>query len=88
MIVNSQPTSFECSEADTCPEYVTPAIQANRTSKQSALEAIRVPVPSVAIQKQFVKLKHALEQAAEVRMGQQMLTEAVLPSLVQKLMVN
>ena len=28
MTVNSQPNSFEFSEADTCREYVTPAIQA------------------------------------------------------------
>ncbi len=28
MTVNSQPNPFEYSEADTCREYVTPAIQA------------------------------------------------------------
>ena len=28
MTVNSQPNPFEFSEADTCREYVTPAIQA------------------------------------------------------------
>lgn len=58
----------------------------NRTTKQSALEAIRVPVPSMAIQKQFVLLKKTLEHAVEVRTKQMISVEAMLPALVSKLM--
>lgn len=58
----------------------------NRTTKQSALEAIRVPVPSMAIQKQFVLLKQTLEHAVEVRTKQMISVEAMLPALVSKLM--
>lgn len=53
----------------------------NRTTKQSALEAIHVPVPSLAIQRQFVRLKEVLEQAAEVRTRQVVKVEAMLPAL-------
>jgi type I restriction enzyme S subunit len=58
----------------------------NRTTKQSALEAIRVPVPSMAIQKQFVKLKEALERAAEVRTKQRVSIEAMLPALCNQVL--
>lgn len=58
----------------------------NRTTKKSALEAIRVPVPSMAIQKQFVLLKQTLEHAVEVRTKQMISVEAMLPALVSKLM--
>nr|WP_295785185.1 hypothetical protein [Rhodoferax sp.] len=60
----------------------------NRTTKQSALEAIRVPVPSLATQRQFVKLKQALQQATEERAKQKPVVDAMLPSLVQSLLVN
>lgn len=58
----------------------------NRTTKQSALEAICVPVPSMAVQKQFVKLKHAVEQAAEVRTKQMVSVEAMLPALCNQVL--
>jgi type I restriction enzyme S subunit len=58
----------------------------NRTTKQSALEAICVPVPLMAIQKQFVKLKYALEQAAEVRTKQMVSVEAMLPALCNQVL--
>ena len=58
----------------------------NRTTKQSALEAICVPVPLMAVQKQFVKLKHALEQAAEVRTKQMVSVEAMLPALCNQVL--
>lgn len=58
----------------------------NRTTKQSALEAICVPVPLMAIQKQFVKLKCALEQAAEVRTKQMVSVEAMLPALCNQVL--
>ncbi len=60
----------------------------NRTTKQSALEAIRVPVPSMAIQKQFVMLKQALEQAAEVRTKQVVKVEAMLPALCNQVLTQ
>ena len=58
----------------------------NRTTKQSALEAIHVPVPSLAIQRQFVKLKQALEYAAEVRTKQMVNVEAMLPALCNQVL--
>jgi type I restriction enzyme, S subunit len=58
----------------------------NRTTKQSALEAICVPVPSMAIQKQFVKLKYALEQVAEVRTKQMISVKAMLPALCNQVL--
>jgi type I restriction enzyme, S subunit len=58
----------------------------NRTTKQSALQAIRVPVPSISIQKQFVKLKQALEQAAAVRAKQMVNFEAMLPALCNQVL--
>lgn len=58
----------------------------NRTTKQSALEAICVPVPLMAVQKQFVKLKHALEQAAQVRTKQMVSVEAMLPALCNQVL--
>ena len=60
----------------------------NRTTKQSALEAIRVPVPSIAVQRQFVDLKVALEEPAAIRAEQRILVEAVLPSLCHQVLSN
>jgi len=53
----------------------------NRTTKQSALAAIRVPVPTIAIQRQFVNLKSTLGKSAAIRDGQKVLMEALLPAL-------
>ena len=59
----------------------------NRTTKQSALEAISVPVPPIAIQKQFVDLKNTLEACSKTRATQQTITDALLPALVSSLLV-
>ena len=45
-----------------------------------------MPVPSLAIQMQFVKLKQALEQAAEVQTKQMVSVEAILPALCNQLL--
>lgn len=58
----------------------------NRTTKQSALVAIRVPAPAIAIQKQFVALKHAMEQAAVIRANQMVSVEAMLPALCHQVL--
>ena len=58
----------------------------NRTTKQSALEAICVPVPLMAVQKQFVDLKHTIEQAAAVRARQMVSVEAMLPALCNQVL--
>jgi type I restriction enzyme S subunit len=60
----------------------------NRTTKQSALEAISVPVPPIAIQKQFVDLKNTLEACSKTRATQQTITDALLPALVSSLLVQ
>jgi type I restriction enzyme, S subunit len=60
----------------------------NRTAKQSALEAIRVPVPTLAVQRQFVELKNTLEKSAAKRAEQSPISDAILPSLIQSLMVQ
>ncbi len=53
----------------------------NRTLTADALMAIEVPLPSLAQQKKFVKLKQASEQAAVIRANQMVSVEALLPSL-------
>ena len=58
----------------------------NRTTKQSALEAIRVPVPSIDLQRQFVNLKNAMELAAAIRASQMMDVEAMLPALCNEVL--
>lgn len=60
----------------------------NRTAKQSVLEAIRVPVPTLAVQRQFVELKNTLEKSAAKRAEQSPISDAILPSLIQSLMVQ
>lgn len=60
----------------------------NRTLGLSKLLAIEVPVPSVVIQQKFVDLKRSLEKSAAIRAERQLLVEAVLPSLVQKVMTQ
>ncbi|MCA3018927.1 MAG: restriction endonuclease subunit S [Rhodocyclaceae bacterium] len=60
----------------------------NRTTKQSALEAISVPVPPIAIQKQFIDLKNTIEASSKTRATQQAITDALLPALVSSLLVQ
>lgn len=60
----------------------------NRTTKKSALEAILVPVPTLAVQRQFVAFKSAIEASAVVRTNQRSVIEAMLPSLIQNLMTE
>ena len=58
----------------------------NRTLGLSKLMAITVPSPSPAAQKRFVDLKNVLEKTSTTRAKQQVLIQAVLPSLVHTLM--
>lgn len=58
----------------------------NRTTKQSSLEAIRVPVPPIAIQRQFVNLKNTIEKAAVIRASQMVSVEAMLPALCHQVL--
>ena len=60
----------------------------NRTLGLSKLMAIEVPIPTLAFQRQFVELKNALEKSAVKRAEQKPIADAVLPSLVQSLMVQ
>lgn len=60
----------------------------NRTTKKSALEAILVPVPTLAVQRQFVAFKSAIEASAVVRTNQRSVIAAMLPSLIQNLMTE
>jgi type I restriction enzyme, S subunit len=60
----------------------------NRTLGLSKLMAIEVPIPAIAIQKDFVELKRILERSTAVRISQRLLVDALLPSLVQALMVQ
>lgn len=53
----------------------------NRTLTADALMAIEVPLPSLVLQKKFVKLKYAMEQAAVIRANQMVSVEAMLPAL-------
>lgn len=58
----------------------------NRTTKQSSLEAIRVPIPSIEVQREFVNLKHAMVQAAAIRANQMVSVEALLPALCNQVL--
>ena len=58
----------------------------NRTLTADALMGLTVPAPTLAVQRQFVELKNALEKSAEKRAEQSSISDAILPSLVQKLM--
>lgn len=58
----------------------------NRTLTADALMGLTVPAPTLAVQRQFVELKNALEKSAEKRAEQSPISDAILPSLVQKLM--
>jgi type I restriction enzyme S subunit len=60
----------------------------NRTTKQSALEAIRVPVPSVVLQRQFVDLKNTLGTLSHYRTTQQAIADTLLPALVSSLVTQ
>lgn len=56
----------------------------NRTTKQSSLECISVPIPALEVQRQFVKLQAALNGLAKTRAEQESLADAVLPSLIHQ----
>lgn len=58
----------------------------NRTLTADALMAIEVPLPSLVLQKKFVKLKYAMEQAAVIRANQMVSVEAMLPALSNQLL--
>lgn len=58
----------------------------NRTLTADALMAIEVPIPSLVLQKQFVKLKYAMEQAAVIRANQMVSVEAMLPALCHQVL--
>ena len=58
----------------------------NRTTKQSSLEAIRVPIPPIEVQRKFVNLKHAIVQAAAIRSNQMVSVEALLPALCNQVL--
>jgi type I restriction enzyme S subunit len=60
----------------------------NRTLGLSKLMAIEVPVPTHAVQRQFFELKSALEKSAAKRVKQKTIVDAILPSLVQTMMVQ
>jgi type I restriction enzyme S subunit len=56
----------------------------NRTLGLSKLMAIEVPMPMLAIQRQFVELKRALEKSATKRTEQNATSEAILPSILNR----
>lgn len=58
----------------------------NRTLTADALMGLTVPAPTLAVQRQFVELKNTLEKSAKKRAEQSPISDAILPSLVQKLM--
>ena len=58
----------------------------NRTLTADALMAIDVPTPTLAVQRQFVRLKQALEQSAEIRRQQVMSIKAILPALCNQVL--
>jgi type I restriction enzyme S subunit len=60
----------------------------NRTTKKSVLEMIQVPVPPIAVQRHFIALKNKLVQAAIERTKQKTLTEALIPSMLSKLLTT
>lgn len=56
----------------------------NRTLGLSKLMAIEVPMPMLAIQRQFVELKRALEKSATKRTEQNATSEAIFPSILNR----
>ncbi len=54
----------------------------NRTTKQSALLAITVPMPPIQIQQQFVALQAELTRLRQARFDETALSEAVVPALI------
>ena len=60
----------------------------NRTLTADALMAIEVPTPPISVQKQFVALKNKLVQVAIERTKQKKLTEALIPSMLSKLLTT
>jgi type I restriction enzyme S subunit len=56
----------------------------NRTLGLSKLMAIEVPMPMLAIQRQFVELKRALEKSATKRTEQNATSDAILPSILNR----
>jgi type I restriction enzyme, S subunit len=56
----------------------------NRTLGLSKLMAIEVPMPTLAVQRQFVELKRALEKLATKRTEQSATSEAMLPSILNR----
>lgn len=53
----------------------------NRTLGLAKLMEIQVPLPELAVQQQFIDLKRSLETLTKKREAQQVLVDAVLPSL-------
>ena len=60
----------------------------NGTLGLSKLMAIEVPMPTLVAQRQFVELKNALEKSVVKRAEQKLIVGAMLPSLIQSLMVQ
>ena len=60
----------------------------NRTLGLFKLMAIEVPMPTLVVQRQFVELKNALEKSVVKRAEQKLMVDAMLPSLIQSLMVQ
>lgn len=60
----------------------------NRTLTADALMALDVPIPPLVVQTQFVKLKQAFEQAAEIRTKQIVSVEAMLPALCNQVLTQ
>lgn len=60
----------------------------NRTLTADALMSLEVPIPSLALQKQFVDLKNQMELAAAIRAPQVVDAEAMLPSLCNQVLTQ
>ena len=60
----------------------------NRTLTADALMGLTVPTPTLAVQRQFVELKNTFEKSFVKRAEQNPIVDALLPSLVQSLMVQ
>lgn len=60
----------------------------NRTTKQAALLAITVPVPSVHLQQKFVVLQAKLTRLRQARRDEAALSEAVVPALIARTMAG
>jgi type I restriction enzyme, S subunit len=60
----------------------------NRTLTADALMSLEVPIPSLALQKQFVNLKNAMEKAVELRRPQMVSVEAMLPALCNQVLTQ